>query len=57
LAASRCFAVIFTFTSRSSVRGEEKWILGRHPSGQLATNFSNVSRMSSRSGLRHQKCW
>ena len=54
--AARCLAVIFCFTSRISVRGLEKWILGRTPAGQVARKRSSVSRMSSPSGLRHQKC-
>jgi len=57
LPLARCFAVIFCFTSRISVRGEEKCIFGRTPLGQVARNFSNVWRTSSRSGFRHQKCW
>ena len=54
---ARCWAVTLTCTSRISVRGEEKWIFGRTPSGQVARNRCSVSRMSSTSGLRHQKCW
>ena len=55
-AASRCLGVIFCLISRSSVRGEEKWILGRTPVGQVRMKASSVSRRSARSGFRHQKC-
>ncbi len=56
-AEARCCGLIFCLISRSSVRGEEKWIFGRAAAGHVDTNRSSVSRISSRSGFRHQKCW
>ena len=55
-AAARWAGLIARLTSRISVRGEEKCILGRTPAGHVSRKRSKVSRMSSRSGLRHQKC-
>ena len=57
LAAARCLGEMACWTSRSSVRGLEKCILGLVPAGQVARKRSSVLRISSCSGLRHQKCW
>ena len=47
----------FRWTWRKSVFGEEKCTLGRTPAGQVASIRASVSRRSSDSGFRHQKCW